>query len=153
MAFSDLNTALGLLFFLRFCFWLPVHHFYNGLLNDFFLQESSIYHDGRKSSGIWLGRTGLWPCWFCVSVSYVICGKLFTLSDPWDFPGENIGVGCHFLLQGIFLDQRSNSRLLHCRQILYWLSYEGSPHLPSKELNIIIFFNLWLNWCLLQLSN
>jgi len=24
---------------------------------------------------------------------------------PWDFPGKNIGVGCHFLLQGIFLTQ------------------------------------------------
>lgn len=84
MAFSDLNTALGLLFFLRFCFWLSVYHFCNELLNDFFLQESSIYHDGRKSSGIWLGRTGLWPCWFCVSVSYVICGKLFTLSEVWN---------------------------------------------------------------------
>ena len=23
---------------------------------------------------------------------------------PWDFPGKNTGVGCHFLLQGIFLD-------------------------------------------------
>ena len=22
---------------------------------------------------------------------------------PWDFPGKNAGVGCHFLLQGIFL--------------------------------------------------
>ena len=21
----------------------------------------------------------------------------------WDFPGKNTGVGCHFLLQGIFL--------------------------------------------------
>ena len=21
---------------------------------------------------------------------------------PWDFPGKNTGVGCHFLLQGIF---------------------------------------------------
>ena len=31
---------------------------------------------------------------------------------PWDFPGENIGVGCHFLLQGIFLTQGLNSRLL-----------------------------------------
>ena len=25
---------------------------------------------------------------------------------PWDFPGKNIGVGCHFLLQGIFLTQQ-----------------------------------------------
>ena len=23
---------------------------------------------------------------------------------PWDFPGKNTGVGCHFLLQGIFPD-------------------------------------------------
>ena len=26
---------------------------------------------------------------------------------PWDFPGENTGMGCHFLLQGIFLTQKS----------------------------------------------
>ena len=31
------------------------------------------------------------------------------------------------LLQGIFLTQRSNSGLLHCRQILYHLSYQGNP--------------------------
>ena len=42
----------------------------------------------------------------------------------WDFPGKNIGVGCHFLLQRIFLTQELNSGLLHCRQILYWLSCE-----------------------------
>ena len=38
---------------------------------------------------------------------------------PWDFPGKNTGVGCHFLLQRIFLTQGLNSHLLHCRQILY----------------------------------
>ena len=27
---------------------------------------------------------------------------------PWNFPGKNIGVGCHFLLQGIFLTQDLN---------------------------------------------
>ena len=27
---------------------------------------------------------------------------------PWDFPGKNTGVGCHLLLQGIFLTQGSN---------------------------------------------
>ena len=27
---------------------------------------------------------------------------------PWDYPGKNTGVGCHFLLQGIFPAQRSN---------------------------------------------
>ena len=37
-----------------------------------------------------------------------------------------LGVGCHSLLQGIFLSQGSNPGLLHCRQILYPLSYQGS---------------------------
>ena len=45
---------------------------------------------------------------------------------PWDFPGKDTGVGCHFLLQGIFPTQGSNLGLLPCRQILYWLSYKGS---------------------------
>ena len=30
---------------------------------------------------------------------------------PWNFPGKNTGVGCHFLLQGIFLTQGSNLHL------------------------------------------
>ena len=38
---------------------------------------------------------------------------------PGDSPGKNTGVGCHFLLQGIFPTQGSNPGLLHCRQILY----------------------------------
>ena len=60
-----------------------------------------------------------------------------TLANPWivacqaplsmGFSGENTGVGCHFLLQRIFPTQESNPGLLHCRQILYQLSYEGSP--------------------------
>ena len=46
---------------------------------------------------------------------------------PWDFPGKNTGVGCHFLLQGIFPIQGSNLGLPHCRQILYQLSHQGNP--------------------------
>ena len=46
---------------------------------------------------------------------------------PWDFPGKDIGVGHHAFLQGIFPTQGSNLGLLHCRQILYWLSYKESP--------------------------
>ena len=46
---------------------------------------------------------------------------------PWDSPGNNTGVGCHALLQGIFPTQRSNPNILDCRQILYHLSlYQGS---------------------------
>ena len=49
---------------------------------------------------------------------------------PWNSPGKNHGVGSHSLLQGIFLTQGSNPGLLHCRQILYPLSHQGSPQ-PS----------------------
>ena len=40
-------------------------------------------------------------------------------------------MGCHFLLQGIFLTQGSNPGLLHHRQILYRLSYKGRPVLQG----------------------
>ena len=35
---------------------------------------------------------------------------------PWDFPGKSTGVGCHFLLQRIFLTQGLNPGLPHCKQ-------------------------------------
>ena len=46
---------------------------------------------------------------------------------PWNSPGKNTGVGRHFLLQRIFPTQGSNLGLLHCKQILYCLSHQGSP--------------------------
>ena len=45
---------------------------------------------------------------------------------PWDFPGKNTGVRCHFLLQGIFLTQGSNLGLLHSG---------GSPALQADSLS------------------
>ena len=51
------------------------------------------------------------------------------LLRPWDSPGKNIGVGCHFLLQGIFLTQGLNPRLL-C--LLHWQA--GSlPLMPCDK--------------------
>ena len=48
---------------------------------------------------------------------------------PWDSSGKNIEVGCHALLQGIFLTQGLNLhllRLLHCRWILHhWATGEA----------------------------
>ena len=41
-------------------------------------------------------------------------------------PGKNTGVGCHFLLQGIFPTLASNPGLLHYKQMLYPLSHQGS---------------------------
>ena len=45
----------------------------------------------------------------------------------WNSPGKNTWVGCHSLLQGIFLTQGLNLGLLHCGQILYGLSQQESP--------------------------
>ena len=42
-------------------------------------------------------------------------------------PGQNTGVGSISLLQWIFPTQESNQGLLHCRRILYHLSYQGTP--------------------------
>ena len=59
-------------------------------------------------------------------------------------------MGCHFLLQRIFPTQGLNSDLLHLKQNLYLLSYQGSPHIYRYQL--FIFFKLiylvifWLCW-------
>ena len=47
------------------------------------------------------------------------------LYSPWKSPGQNTRVGSLSLLQVIFPTQGSNPGLLHCRQILYQLSYHS----------------------------
>ena len=42
----------------------------------------------------------------------------------WNFPGENTGVGCHFLFQGIFLTQGLNLYLL---SLLHWQTTAPFP--------------------------
>ena len=44
---------------------------------------------------------------------------------PRNFPGKNIGAGCHFLFHGIFPTQESN--LLHYRQIFLLIELSGWP--------------------------
>ena len=52
---------------------------------------------------------------------------------PWNAPDKNTGVGCHSFLQGLFPIQGLNPGLLHSRQILHYLSYQGSPYLADLE--------------------
>ena len=97
--------------------------------------------EGSRQPEVWPGRCGggglvtkLYP-------------TLATRCNParllhwWNFPGKNTGVGCHFLLQDIFLTQRLNLGLLHCREILYRLKHQGNPwgkvgsHYPETEEN------------------
>ena len=60
-----------------------------------------------------------------------------SLSEPQGKP-KDTGVGSLSLLQRIFPTQESNWGLLHCRQILYQLSYEGSPHFTLEFYYICI---------------
>ena len=115
----------------------------------------------RYAGGICLGLEGAWglrPERFlwgklrvhavraCMLTHVQLCATPWTiwparLLCPWNSPGKNTGVGCHSLLQGIFLTQGLNwdllhtleMGLLHCRQIPYHLSYHGSPGMGSNR--------------------
>ena len=55
--------------------------------------------------------------------------EIAQLGLSFSFPGKNARVGCHILLQGIFLTQGLNLSLLYCRQILYHLSHQRCPNI------------------------
>ena len=70
----------------------------------------------------------------------LVAQSCLTLCDPMDcsppgssvhgdFSGKSTETGCHALLQGIFLTQRSDPGLLHCKWIVYCLSHQGSPRI------------------------
>ena len=54
-------------------------------------------------------------------------------AEPQGKP-KDTGVGSLSLIQGIFPTQESNWTLLHCRQILHQLSYQGSPDICYLQL-------------------
>ena len=54
------------------------------------------------------------------------------LYSPWNYSGQNTGVGSCPLLQGIFPTHGSSPSLLHCRQILYQLSHRRSPRILER---------------------
>ena len=58
-------------------------------------------------------------------------------------------MGSHALLQGIFLTQGSNLGLLHCKQILYCLSYLDCP---IKKNEVMPFAKTWMDLEIVKLS-
>ena len=58
-----------------------------------------------------------------------------SMDSPWNSLGQNTGVGSLSLLQWIFLTQELSCGLLHCRQVLYQLSYQEAP-IDYKNLHI-----------------
>ena len=65
---------------------------------------------------------GLWP---------------IRLQSPWDSPGKNSGVCCHFLLQGIFQTRGWNP--LTC--LLHWQADSSQLAPPGKPSFMIVFFS------------
>ena len=55
---------------------------------------------------------------------------------PWNFPGKNTGVGCHFLLQGIFLTKGLNLGLLHWQAGSLPLAIPGKPLGVGEVINM-----------------
>ena len=89
--------------------------FYYRLLQD--INYSSLWKESESCS---VSSDSLW---------------LHALYSPWNFPGQNTGVGSLSLLQGIFPTQGSNPGLLHCRRILYQLSHKGNPCQTVSNIN------------------
>ena len=73
--------------------------------------------------------------------------KPIRLLCPWDSPGENTGVGCHALLQGLFLTQGSKPCLFYLLHLqagslplaLTWEAHmwEYQGYNPGKKLGIL----------------
>ena len=82
-----------------------------------------------------------------------VAQSCLTLCTPWAlalqaslsmrFPRENTGVGCHFILQGIFLTQGSNPGVLHLLHLQVGsllLNHPGSSILQIGSVKIIQHF-------------
>ena len=102
----------------------------------------------------WNIADGLWN-------SNILAGSVpqsyLTLETPWTIAhqaslsigfSKNTGVGCQFLLQGLFLTQGLNPRLLHWQGDSLSLSHQESPNKYSYSL-----FYRWENWGLKRLSD
>ena len=90
------------------------------------VEGASVYGgEAGKSGG--LGRRFLFiSLCVCVRVCVpsLLCLTLCRPMDcrllcPWNFPGKNTGVGCHFLIQRIFPTQGLNLYLL-CLLLFFW---------------------------------
>ena len=133
--------------FSRLAYWMSCHALLHRIfstqgLNPYLLRilywkvDSSLHHLGSPCLQAWKWK---WSR-SVVSDSATPWTVAYQAPGPWDFPGQNTGVGCHFLLQGIFPTQGSKPGLLHCRQTLYRLSH-------TCKTKILLFFESIENIC------
>ena len=100
-------------------------------LNPFSIFQSRFSKRLPVSSKVSLS-TQFWVIFFVILSCLVACSLLC----PWYSPGKNTGVGCHFLLQGIFLTQGLNPSILHYRRFfIIWATREAPlpPHWTQWE--------------------
>ena len=94
---------------------------------------------------IWIpDMTRYMYCWQYMSITCTVSHDFVYQYKAFGKPPgkpKNTGVGSLSLLQRIVLTQESNQGLLHCRRILYQLSYQGSPN--HLGVHLIIQENLW----------
>ena len=115
---------------------------------NFFLQERDSVQIQRLSAGSissysgnvsLLLHLGLWLIVLCCVQLYLTLWNTIDYSPPDSsvygiFPGNNTGMGCHALPQGIFLTQGLNLCLL-C--LLHWQAGSLSLVAPGKPLQLI----------------
>ena len=96
----------------------------------------------------------------CYCVSHSVISDSLQPQGLWAHQALlSMKVGCHSLLQEIFLTQGLNLGLLHCRWVLYHLSYKGNPKMCLVRSGIItpnFIANLLSRealWCWLNHSN
>ena len=79
----------------------------------------------------------------CIQSCPTLC-NLMDCSPPgssvhWDFSGKNIGMGCHFLLKGIFPTQGSNPHLLHWQMDSFNTAPPWKPQFLPQDTAIALF--------------
>ena len=73
---------------------------------------------------------------------------------PWDFLGKHTGMGCHALLQKVFLTQGSNPiSCISCngRRVLYHWCHLGSPESLAKAAVLVTVSLLGQKFSLLMI--
>ena len=84
--------------------------------------------------------------WVCMCACSVASSRVQCFSDPsrrlcpWNYPGKNTGMGCHFFLRGIFPTQRLK-RCLPC--LLHW----QTDSLPQCHTTSLTYYSLCIQVC------
>ena len=112
-----------LLFFFFLIFTLFTSNFLNGIFVSIILKTAWHIHLQRAGS-VLVDQTQV----------FRIAGGFFTSWATGRL--KNTGLGSLSLFQRVFLTQESNQGLLHCRQILYQLSYQESPTVQQSPLSL-----------------